>query len=242
MFFHGYDNYMNHAFPDDELKPLSCTGRRRDGKNPRGTMDDSLGDYSLTLVDTMDTLVILGDYHEFQKAVSNVTYQVHFDRDVTVNLFEVNIRVLGGLLSSHIFASLLKEESLSEQRNGKLLHYQQNLAEQFKKLNVEELTPHQKRIIHQVSTRERYFVNYHNELLKLALDLGLRLLPAFYTNSKIPYSKINLKRGIIPQEDTTCLAGAGSLSLEFITLSQLTGYPIFKVFHFSIVLHVFLVG
>ena len=26
MFTHGYDNYMRHAFPKDELKPISCQG------------------------------------------------------------------------------------------------------------------------------------------------------------------------------------------------------------------------
>lgn len=25
MFYHAYDNYMEHAFPHDELKPLSAT-------------------------------------------------------------------------------------------------------------------------------------------------------------------------------------------------------------------------
>lgn len=220
---------MNHAFPDDELKPLSCSGRRRDGKNPRGAMDDSLGDYSLTLVDSMDTLVVLGDYFEFEKAVSNVTNHVTFERDVTVNLFEVNIRILGGLLSSHIFALRLKEESLNKDRNGHLLQYQQKLASQLQQLD--QLSVHQQSIIDQVEKKRIYFVNYHNELLKLALDLGIRLLPAFNTNSRIPYSKVNLKRGIVPQEESTCLAGAGSLSLEFLTLSELTGYQIFKVIY-----------
>ena len=27
MFYHGYDNYMKHAFPLDELNPLHCNGR-----------------------------------------------------------------------------------------------------------------------------------------------------------------------------------------------------------------------
>lgn len=38
MFYHAFDNYMRHAFPLDELRPMSCTG------------EDSLGSYSLTLV------------------------------------------------------------------------------------------------------------------------------------------------------------------------------------------------
>lgn len=34
LWYHGYDNYMRHAFPADELRPLSCTGRGPDWNNP----------------------------------------------------------------------------------------------------------------------------------------------------------------------------------------------------------------
>lgn len=34
MFYFGYDNYMNFAFPLDELNPILCTGRGPDYKNP----------------------------------------------------------------------------------------------------------------------------------------------------------------------------------------------------------------
>ena len=40
MFYHAFDGYMQHAFPLDELRPLSCQG------------EDSLGGYALTLVRT----------------------------------------------------------------------------------------------------------------------------------------------------------------------------------------------
>lgn len=38
MFYHAFNGYMNHAFPSDELRPLSCEG------------EDTLGGYALTLV------------------------------------------------------------------------------------------------------------------------------------------------------------------------------------------------
>lgn len=38
MFYHAFNGYMEHAFPLDELRPLSCGG------------EDSLGGYALTLV------------------------------------------------------------------------------------------------------------------------------------------------------------------------------------------------
>lgn len=95
MFYHAYNNYIEHAYPADELMPLSCKGRWRTKDNNRGDMDDVLGNYSLTLIDTMDTLVVLGDLPEFDRAVSKVIADVSFDRDVIVSVFEINIRVLG---------------------------------------------------------------------------------------------------------------------------------------------------
>ena len=58
MFYHAYGNYMMHAYPADELMPLSCKGRHRDPRNPRGHMDEVLGNYTLTLIDSLDTLAV----------------------------------------------------------------------------------------------------------------------------------------------------------------------------------------
>ncbi|KAK1942118.1 ER degradation-enhancing alpha-mannosidase-like protein 3 [Phytophthora citrophthora] len=104
MFYHGYRNYMEHAYPWDELKPLSCSGRRWD-RRERGDLDDVLGGFSLTLVDSLDMLAVLGDREEFARAVKLVASTVSFDRDVTVSVFESTIRVIGGLVSAHMLAS-----------------------------------------------------------------------------------------------------------------------------------------
>ncbi|DAZ96596.1 TPA: hypothetical protein N0F65_000162 [Lagenidium giganteum] len=104
MFYHGYRNYMEHAFPWDELKPLSCEGRRWD-RRERGDLDDVLGGFSLTLIDSLDMLAIMGDRDEFVRAVHLVIDHVSFDRDVTVSVFESTIRVIGGLVSAHMLAS-----------------------------------------------------------------------------------------------------------------------------------------
>lgn len=34
MFYFAYDNYMQFAFPMDELDPINCTGRGHDHQNP----------------------------------------------------------------------------------------------------------------------------------------------------------------------------------------------------------------
>ncbi len=103
MFTFGYDSYIKHAFPLDELDPIHCTGRGPDYDHPENiNINDVLGDYALTLVDTLDTLAIMGNVSEFQKAVKLVLDNVSFEKSNTVQVFEANIRVLGGLLSAHM--------------------------------------------------------------------------------------------------------------------------------------------
>eukprot|EP01133_Synstelium_polycarpum_P015986 gene15986-19016_t len=92
MFYHGFDNYMTHAFPMDELRPISCRG------------SDTFGKYALTYIDSLDSLLVMGDYAEFEKGVQWVIDNIRFDKDINVSVFETNIRVLGGLLSAHLWA------------------------------------------------------------------------------------------------------------------------------------------
>ena len=34
MFYWGYNHYIAHAFPEDELDPIHCKGRGHDWDNP----------------------------------------------------------------------------------------------------------------------------------------------------------------------------------------------------------------
>lgn len=119
MFSHGFDNYMTHAFPEDELRPLSCTPLTRDRANPsHAELNDVLGNYSLTLIDSLSTLAILSSSAEsgekalarFQDGVAEFvrlygdgSAGVHgqgerargFDLDSKVQVFETVIRGLG---------------------------------------------------------------------------------------------------------------------------------------------------
>lgn len=63
--------------------------------------NDVAGNYSLTLVDVLDTLAIMGDQEGFEEAVKTVIEWVQFDVNTKPQVFEVTIRVLGGLLSAH---------------------------------------------------------------------------------------------------------------------------------------------
>jgi len=103
MFYFGYDSYMKHAFPKDELNPIYCTGRGPDYANPSNiNVNDALGDYSLTLIDCLDTLAIIGNATEFKNAVKLVLHHVSFDKSNVVQVFEATIRVLGGLIAAHL--------------------------------------------------------------------------------------------------------------------------------------------
>ncbi|KAI8851243.1 glycoside hydrolase [Chytridium lagenaria] len=92
MFYHGFYSYMSVAFPLDEMKPLSGAGF------------DTLGNFSLTLVDALDTLMVLGDKTSFIYGL-RLLGTIDFRLDVNVSVFETNIRILGGLLSCHIMAA-----------------------------------------------------------------------------------------------------------------------------------------
>ncbi|CAH0547785.1 unnamed protein product [Brassicogethes aeneus] len=85
---HAWKGYKKFAWGHDHLKPIS-----------EGYQDwFNLG---LTIVDSLDTLYIMGLKEEYQEARDWVDKNLHFDINRDINLFEVTIRVLGGLLGIH---------------------------------------------------------------------------------------------------------------------------------------------
>jgi hypothetical protein len=243
---------MAHAFPEDELRPLSCQPQTRNRENPADIgLNDVLGNYSLTLIDSLSTLAIMASdgttvvgkkkrnpLHDFQNGVKDLvglygegteaqpcgTRACGFDLDSKVQVFETNIRGVGGLLSAHLFAM------------GDLPIHGYSPA--FKKY---------KRGGEYVQWKNGF--QYSGQLLNLGYDLASRLLPAFNTTTGIPYPRVNLRYGAQfyqPSIDgvcrldgssseareitENCAAGAGSLVLEFSTLSRLTGDMRFENF------------
>lgn len=92
MFQHAYDGYLRHASKYDELRPLSCDGV------------DTWGSYSLTLIDALDTLAVMGNFTEFRRVVGVLVENSNFNSDINVSVFETNIRIVGGLLSAHLLS------------------------------------------------------------------------------------------------------------------------------------------
>src|SRR5260370_1786045 len=71
-----------------------------------------------------------------------------------------------------------------------------------------------------------YQLSDDRRLLNLAEDLGRRLLPVSESPTGLPYRYVNLKTGKV-RGNVTNPAEAGTLLIEFGTLSKLTRRPIF---------------
>lgn len=84
---HAFQAYMRDAWKADEYMPVQKRGTNTfDGKG-------------LTIIDSLDTLHIMGLKTEFNSARHFVETEFKFEG--TVNVFENTIRVLGGLLSAY---------------------------------------------------------------------------------------------------------------------------------------------
>jgi hypothetical protein len=86
----SWDAYTDYAWGKDVLLPVSGTGRN--------WYDASL---NISPIDAFSTLVVSGLTDEADRVVAYVADSVRFDLDMKVKVFEVNIRVLGGLVSMY---------------------------------------------------------------------------------------------------------------------------------------------
>ncbi|EPS60831.1 hypothetical protein M569_13969, partial [Genlisea aurea] len=134
MFYHAYNNYMKYAFPHDELKPLTKSYTDSLGELGNLNLENLSQEYNgtaLSLIESLSSLAILGDYAEFEKAVFWLSENLSFDVDVRVNLFECNIRVLGGLVSAHILATDSASRFSSGSYENQLLFLAEDLGRRF---------------------------------------------------------------------------------------------------------------
>lgn len=90
VFQKDWQHYRERAWGKDAVNPIS------------GTSKDQFSGWAATLVDSLDTLWIMGLRAEFDEAVAAVA-QIDFGQSTSprVNIFETNIRYLGGLLAAY---------------------------------------------------------------------------------------------------------------------------------------------
>jgi mannosyl-oligosaccharide alpha-1,2-mannosidase len=86
----SWRTYRNHAWGRDEVAPQQLVGK------------DTFAGWGATLVDSLDTLWIMGMKNDFRDAVGHVaTIDWNNATSRHCSLFETNIRYLGGLLSAY---------------------------------------------------------------------------------------------------------------------------------------------
>ncbi|CUM66191.1 uncharacterized protein PRCAT00003849001 [Priceomyces carsonii] len=204
LFKHAWISYINFGFPADEVRPITCEPYGHDFKNIFNTVqNDAMGNVSLTVLDNLDSLIIMEEWDELKKMLSYLKEEKDtlFEKDTIVQVFESTIRSLGGLLSAHLLLtdvtnSEMKMEKwaplkeISDAYDGFLLKMAYGLG---KKLIVAFKTPSS--------------IPYP----RINLAKGLKDIP-------------------ITLQIDNCLSGATTPVLEFKLLSKLTGDPEFEYF------------
>ncbi|KAG9312750.1 glycoside hydrolase family 47 protein [Chiua virens] len=101
-FRHAYRGYEQHAFPHDELLPMS------------NESIDNFNGWGVTAVDSLDTMLLMGLEDEFARALPMIA-QANFSLPTNdyVPFFETVIRYLGGLLAAHAISGhdLLRQKA-----------------------------------------------------------------------------------------------------------------------------------
>ncbi|KAL8853169.1 MAG: hypothetical protein Q9221_002051 [Calogaya cf. arnoldii] len=162
-FVHSWQGYKKHAWKQDELTPI------------RGGYATTFGGWGATLVDSLDSLWLMGLKDEFEEAVQAIK-EMDFSvpRMEDLNVFETTIRYLGGFLGAY---------DLSDAQ--------------------------------------------YPILLNKAKEVGEFLYGAFDTPNRMPVTRWKweeAKKGAKQEAfPNTLVAEAGSLTLEFTRLAQLTG-------------------
>jgi hypothetical protein len=109
-FLHAWRNYERLAWRHDELRPVS------------GTPHDWYGEpLFMTAVDAFDTMLVMGLQEDAHRTRTFLVRELRFDRDIDVKVFEVTIRLLGGLLSAYQMTGEPRFLSLADDLGTRLL-------------------------------------------------------------------------------------------------------------------------
>ncbi|KAF2113278.1 glycosyl hydrolase family 47-domain-containing protein [Lophiotrema nucula] len=164
-FERSWTSYKTFAWGKDELMPTT------------GQAHNAFGGWGATLVDSLDTLWMMGFKEDFYATVGAVAEIDFGETDLgSISVFETTIRYLGGLLAA-------------------------------------------------------YDLSREMVLLDKAIQMGEMLYRAFDTENNTPLDRMMVELakkdegGGFAPEHSICLAGFGSLTMEFTRLAQITQDP-----------------
>ncbi|KAK0530204.1 mannosyl-oligosaccharide alpha-1,2-mannosidase [Tilletia horrida] len=100
-FKHSWSAYERDAWGSDEYHPHSKHGSNLSHVN----VELGGGGMGYTILDSLDSLLLLGLSEEYERARDWVKKDLTFEREGKFNVFETTIRNLGGLLSAHALCS-----------------------------------------------------------------------------------------------------------------------------------------
>ena len=109
-FLHAWNGYKKYAWGHDDLRPLT-----------RSFHDWYAQPLLMTPVDALDTMTIMGLTNEATSTRNYIIENLSFDKDISVQNFEITIRLLGGLLSNYQLTGDKRLLHLAEDLGNRLL-------------------------------------------------------------------------------------------------------------------------
>lgn len=192
------DGYMANAFPSDELLPISCVG----GRNITGGI-------ALSAIESLDTLILTRDFPRLRtvliklKAVwPTVLDGLHMHMRGQVSGLSHSRKNLGALSSS----SLVVSSSSSSSGIDGGWDNRVPIVDLSQKALGGILSAHV--LLEGIARKAGSSKFYNGELLKMAVQLADRILPAFDTPSGLPLSTVSL---LLPQTDTLSVSSSSTL-------------------------------
>ncbi|CAI5455454.1 unnamed protein product [Caenorhabditis angaria] len=127
-FQHAWKGYKDYAWGHDQLKPISKT------------FSDWF-DTGMTIVDGIDTAIIMGLEKETAEATEWIRDKLTFEKNRNVNFFECTIRVLGGLLSAfHLTGDEMFQEKATDLGDRLLSAFKTSSPIPFSDVNLQKRT------------------------------------------------------------------------------------------------------
>ncbi|XP_033162240.1 endoplasmic reticulum mannosyl-oligosaccharide 1,2-alpha-mannosidase [Drosophila mauritiana] len=183
-FKHSWAGYKKYAWGHDNLKPISQYSHEWFG----------LG---LTIVDSLDTMYIMGLDDEFKEGRDWVEQSLRFDTKRDVNLFEVTIRVLGGLLSAyHLSGDTMFLAKAAELGNRLLPAFQSPSNIPYSDVNLGDLSAHSPKWSPDSSTSEVTTIQLEFRDLSRSTNISIYEQVAHRVNEKV--HDLEKNHGLVP--------------------------------------------